>query len=1118
MKKALNSTLLTILITSMFSAALVALVTPAYSATVGTLEVSTTRFWGNATVQVRLYDPDLNINASERDFATLSVTINSYNGSTYGPIAVYANESLPNSGEFYFYFANASATIDSATVRSPPYGNEYYNKTWGLEKYDQVVITYNDQSPVGSVSVTVTYKPYVATAADISFDRTSLEYPMNGYIRTYIKDLDYNLDPTSKDSVLLNITFVAPTVGISNSTVYNFTETGSNTGVFMNTTSYFTSSPFNATYFLNFTGAVSGTPVQVIYANETTEPYQYITLKYYTPTLNVDSTFTTAGNLTITVVDPNLNQKSWWAENIGEDYNETVCQNTTVMVKVSGTQADNETLAEEFDEDDVNAGTFTYTLPVTIGNPNGNDGVLQLKTSDLRVNIYYIVNGTLKASTVSTWSKQAASLTIDKTQYKNTDEVTMTLTAPDLNTESASINFITRQVSSSAFLNYTTVYFTMDDQVVGNLTVKVNGLTAKAGSKNITLTFIETGVNTGVFTAKLDLSNVKRNDGTDLADGDSIAITYYDAINNVYSTATGTIGVAAATISLDRSTYPVPKNGNVIMYITVTDSTKNTASTTIDTANAYMDVYYYNGTRATSDNVTLTETGPNTGVFKGARALMQSSDVLYINGWVKALYLDPATSKNITVTAMLMATDAAISVDKATVKAGDTFTITVNDPDGNFNPDTKEKVSVDYEYTDLAGNLVKSPTAGTPWSLSETGSNTGVFTYSLTVGLSIKVKPGTTIKLTYSDDTPSYITAATGYPTTPVKYTVTIKVASFTGVLSTDKTEYGIGSKMIITVNDSDLNTDIASKENVNVTLRIAGVPGDISIMLTEMNVSSSIFKNDTYKLPVDIDYIGKTFQIYYKDEADANGNMVIAIVTGTIKSWDGLVQFDKAYYNIGDMAVVTITDPDQNQDPGKVETITVTVTSDSDPLGSTITATETDFNTGIFQARIQVSNIIETGKVYAKVGDTLYAKYVDAYPADYPTTEKSKTFTGTAVVGVPVARPVPASDQKFVDPNTGAEKTSGKVGEAIMLQATVKNVDAVSKPFTAIFKVKDSSGATIFISWVSGTLTSGQSLTPAVSWTPSAAGTYTVEVLVIKSISEPTPYSDKLSMELPVT
>jgi len=323
---------------------------------------------------------------------------------------------------------------------------------------------------------------------------------------------------------------------------------------------------------------------------------------------------------------------------------------------------------------------------------------------------------------------------------------------------------------------------------------------------------------------------------------------------------------------------------------------------------------------------------------------------------------------------------------------------------------------------------------------------------------------------------------------------------------------------MTITVNDPDLNTDVTSIENINVTLRLYNGT-DIIITLLEDGANSAVFKNATYTWSSgDKGIIGQPFYVYYKDVADASGKTVYAVVTGTVKSWDGEVSFEKAYYNIGDVVVVTVKDQDANKDPSKIENVQVKVTSSSDPIGQTITATETDVNTGVFVGRVQISSSLETGKVLVKYGDTLTASYTDDLPADYATTEKPKTFTGTATVGVPVARPVPASSQKFVDPNTGAEKTSGKVGEAIGLQATVKNVDVVSRPFTAIFKVKNSAGATIFISWISGTLQSGQELTPAVSWTPTLSGTYTVEVLVVKSLSEPTPYSDKLSMELPVT
>jgi hypothetical protein len=1106
MKKIFSSLLLATLVLSVMAFAI-----PVKAAVVGTLEVSSPQFWGDAIIQVKLYDPDL----IGQDIVIITYSISG------GPERPMILASPLMNGEFFGYFMNASNCQPDApesgsslsdfynyfvqgNVTNPPYGDTsllvYYDT---LTKGDTITFKYMDSSPVGTVTASVTYDQYVASAADITFDRDT--YPMNGWMRISIKDYDWNLDPTAANSVPLNWSFYDPVRGVTYWLNTTATETGANTAVFRIETSYFTDANF-AGYSFNLTGISDGSAIKVTYTNETAPcPYKYITFKKFPVSLSVDPTFTTRGDLVITITDPNFNQKSWKAESLG-DYGGT---NVTITVSAKGN--DTAVITTKLNETDVNTGVFTVKVPVVIGSPVTGDGTVQIVPGDSKVNIKYYANGTLKAETTSTLSTTPVEITTDKTMYKKDVTVKITITAPDLNDDINNPNFFTIALPND---NSTIENIMVNDngQRVGNFTIKVNGLLARTDS-GATLTFVETGPDTNVFTASLSLSKIYRNDNTTLANGDTVDLIYYDCINKVTKTASFTIGVAAASISLDRTSYPVPKDGSVVIRITVTDTEANKDPSTIDPASGYLDVYYYNGTLVSSNPVPLTETGPNTGVFTGTYTLAQSSEPAFINGWVKALYVDPASGKNITATATLVATDASITTDKTVVKAGDTLTITVVDPDWNFDSKSKDSnLIVKYEYTDNTG----ASQSGT-WSLTETDVNTATFTKTITIGSDIKVKPGTTITFKYNDSSPSYITAASGYPSTPVTRTATVKVASFTGTLSIDKTEYGLGSKMIITVNDPDLNTDITSKQSVTVTLRL-GNGTDIPVTLVEDGANSAIFKNTTWTWdPTDTNLIGMRFMIYYKDEADANGNTVFASVTGTIKSWDGQVSFEKTYYNIGDIVTVTVNDPDANKDPSKIETVTVIVTSDTDPIGQSITATETGANTGIFTGRIQIVGAYETGKVYAKYGDTLYAKYTDPYPADYADTKKSKIFTGTAIVGVPVARPVPASAQKFVDPVTGAEVTAGNVGKAIGLQATVKNVDVVSKPFTAVFKVKDEAGVTIYIAWISGTLAPGQELTPGVSWTPDKSGNYTVEVMVFKSLAEPTPFSDVISTTLTV-
>ena len=1116
MRKILSTILLATLVLSVVA---VAGVVPVRAAVVGTLEVSTTQFWKNQVVQIKVTDPDMNINATGYDTLTVSL----YKGDTLvGPLTL--NETLPNSGEFIAYLsANSTANAPA----KPPYNTMYMNYSlestsgnWTLvpggpvtlSSGDTIKIVYNDQSPVGTISQTLTFKQYKAAASDITFDRSNNEYPMYCYMRIYIKDISYNLDPTDVDKPSFTITYT-PVGGSPTSETVTFEETGPNTGI------------FKYQKELNATSLSSGTPIEVKYNGPLSTPSQYITVKKYTPSLRVDGTFTAAGDLTITVVDPNANLKSWEAETIG-DYN-TVTGNANVTIKTDkgdGTTVDKVVLTSDFEEDDTNSGTFTYTVPVTIGTVDTTDGTIQLTVNDTKVYIYYYVKGAEAASTVSTWSKTAAQLSIDKTQYRSTDKVKITLAAPDLNTDSSAINFVTQTVNQYALLNYDNLYFQMGNNVVGKMTVLVNGLAANASSA-ITVTFLESGANTGTFTYSLDLTKIKKNDGSSIANGDTLTIKYYDAINDVTSTATATIGVTAASISLDRTTLPpVVGTDKIKLYVTANDPESNKNTESIDKVTGIMySIYFYNGTIVRNGTIDLSESDANTGIFKGTITIdptgfSLNQEVALIGGWVTVQYPDPASGKNITATSYFKATDASISVDKSTATFGDKLTITVVDPDANRDSKSAESVTVLCSFTNLTGSDDSKS-----FTLDETDVNTGTFQATITLGKDLYVKPGTTMTFSYDDGTPSYITAATGFPSTAVEKDFDVNMASSTGKVYTDKAEYGYGSKMVITVVDPDLNTDIYSKQSVDVIVRISGQP-DQKVTLTEADLSSSIF-NGTFKWGTDLwpsvavkDLLGKTFYIYYKDVADASGNTVYQSCSGQVKSWDGAVTFDKSYYDVGDMATVTVNDPDANVNPDMLDTVQVTVYSSSDPVGQTLTATETGENTGVFTTTVQVSSSIATGKVYAKYGDTLTASYKDNYPADYADTEKPKTFTGTAIVGVPVARPVPASSQKFVDPNTGAEKTSGTVGQAIGLQATVKNVDVVSKTFTAIFKVKDASGVTISISWVTGTLAPGQELTPGVSWTPSAAGTYTVEVLVVKTLAEPTPYSDIQTKTLTVS
>ncbi|MCC6013957.1 MAG: hypothetical protein LM593_06280 [Candidatus Verstraetearchaeota archaeon] len=1112
MKKIFSSLLLATLVLSVMAFAI-----PVKAAVEGQLITSAinNKIYKDQYIEIRVIDNDLNLSPTAYDSALIKVEVKDTTGTVIETVYAYANETFVNSGEFVIYLivnssyttgptitnATANVTVKPGTLdycNAIQFNSSFVSDGWSF------VITYPEP---GSTPKTVTltyYDHYTTTNADLSLDRAgdTPAYPYyGGYFKLYINDYDLNKDPTTKDSVNLNVTMIdIVNPSINDSVVITFTETGINTGKFVATIQYKNDTTNPGNNILELLNPNANSPIKVMYGNESS--YTQLKLVKYSRTLDVAATFTISGDLLIRIIDNNENVKSWDKDTISGYVNVSVGNDYEVI------------LGGNFTETGPDTGVFEYTLPVTIGTQTPNSTKLEFSagTYTLTVNIAYKdLAGNVLASTTTKLATTAASITSDKSMYKPTDTAIITLTAPDLNLDT-SYNIYTVTVGPNSLIN--NIQVSTGGVNVGNFSIKVNDGYANVTAAGLTLNFVETGANTGVFTANLPLSKIKTTTGGSLSDGDTIKVIWYDLINNVESSVTFTIGVPASSVTLDRTSYPAPKDGPVKVKITVYDPDAGSPST-VDTLTDKINVavYFANGTQVPGTAATLSpmETGPATYTFTCVYTFGPYISPDIIGGTIKVMYYDESANKWVNATADIRNTDASITANVTRATAGTAIEFIVNDPDANRDCTIAEDVPVTVEYTPAGATSATTTT----WYFKETDKSTGIFKYTITIGKDLLVAPGTTIKLTYVDTTPSFITnQMTSY--TNQSYTVTVTIPSFSGTITTDKDEYGPFTKITVRVVDPDLNVDITSKDCVTISYKKSGVAGSFPFNLTETDVNTGVFEGT---LSTTLDDIGKSIQFFYLDAKDAAGNSVYVSKTVTVAAKTGTIEFDKAYYNIGDLATITIRDNDMNTDPATKQRIPVTVTSTSDPIGTTVYALETDVNTGIFTVTIQISSTLgEAGKIYAKVGDVLYAEYSDTYPSTYSVTNATAQIVKTsAIVGVPVARPVPASAQKFVDPVTGAELTAGTVGKAIGLQATVKNVDVVSKPFTAVFKVKDEAGVTIYIAWISGTLAPGQELTPGVSWTPDKPGNYTVEVMVFKSLAEPVPFSDVISTTLTV-
>ncbi len=87
-----------------------------------------------------------------------------------------------------------------------------------------------------------------------------------------------------------------------------------------------------------------------------------------------------------------------------------------------------------------------------------------------------------------------------------------------------------------------------------------------------------------------------------------------------------------------------------------------------------------------------------------------------------------------------------------------------------------------------------------------------------------------------------------------------------------------------------------------------------------------------------------------------------------------------------------------------------------------------------------------------------------------------------------------------------------------IQIAADVSNGQDRDQPFAYLVQIKDQNGVVVQLSWLTGTLTAGQSLNPAQSWTPTVPGSYTAEIYVWNSIDNPDALSPPLTMNISVT
>jgi hypothetical protein len=88
-------------------------------------------------------------------------------------------------------------------------------------------------------------------------------------------------------------------------------------------------------------------------------------------------------------------------------------------------------------------------------------------------------------------------------------------------------------------------------------------------------------------------------------------------------------------------------------------------------------------------------------------------------------------------------------------------------------------------------------------------------------------------------------------------------------------------------------------------------------------------------------------------------------------------------------------------------------------------------------------------------------------------------------------------------------------VGKQVQVTTDVTNEQNRAQPFAYLVQIENQDGVVYSLSWITGTLDAGQSLSPSQSWMPTASGTYTAQIFVWESVGNPDALSPPLTMKI---
>lgn len=923
------------------------------------------RFFGPAILEVLV---NVSSHASDTGQGSLPVTINAFGasqtyqiqetGTTSGLFLIYikvdpdtaqANEPLVPVTPFSnvntrLYIAPGtiagypgSGTVGTNGVITSPGSPTSSNNSVKAElaaSASNIVEGGSVQISANGVTKTITWDD--STAA-LTLDRTA--YGPGATIIPQLKDQDSNLDPTRAETITETTTAgdeLATGTDAPANVATVWTETGPNTGTFEVTSSTLTVSglsagvdtlarsmsgndfkAFNQSAALGtITPAVSaaGYNIATTVQGTATASYTVQNVRGQFGTLAAPS-YSSELSLRVDDLDRNTNSRSQ------QLYTGPLL--VTVSNQASGLGSTSNPLKYNLKEQNLNSNIFVPNYsgdyiqlvpgqPANITPADQTSGILRVQPGNTVTVSYNDTSfnsgaGAIQSTVTFEITNTAPTLTVDKTTASPGAVLNYNMTDPDLNDDSGVIESYTVTFTGNTNFSSNTnpkVVSSFGGQLF-DARIRVSGATQTLTTP-FSMTFIETGPNTGVFRAQLNLLTFDNAVGGTFAftDGDTIQLTIKDVMDQSLSvfpevSQTTTIGLGKPTVTIDRSTYGVPRNsglaattdsglsvtpafanlGPQVMAVTIIDPSANTnaqiqetlisSGTNISTnangiltlnatgtSNNKLRISLLNSASAAfsgAGSITVSkafrETGFDTGVFTGeiqVNFAPNDTPAQWIGSKAKFEYAGQNNSFGDsddadTVSVGFTARNAVLQTDTTVIASGKSITITVRDDDANRDSAVAEQVSVGLRWTDTTGATVNQST-----TLDETGVNTGIFSKKLDIGTSVvggvtlNVQADTDFRIRYYDLTPS-LPGASSWPAASSSQTqidLTLRTTAATGGLVLSPTQVGPATQIKVTVTDTDLNTNPSTKQTV--TGRVTAVSDRGAASRADVNVDET--------------------------------------------------------------------------------------------------------------------------------------------------------------------------------------------------------------------------------------------------------------------------------------